>query len=144
MIYFDTSFLTPLFRSEATSSRVARFFQEQQAEELAVSHWTRLEFSNVIARDVRMKVIEPEAAIQLDSQFDIDVMRAFIVILPNRDDFDLCRRYLHRFETSLRVGDAFHLAIASNHNARTFYTLDKKLLRAGKLLGLPVAAGIRG
>jgi hypothetical protein len=29
MIYFDTSFLAPLFRSEATSSRIARFFQEQ-------------------------------------------------------------------------------------------------------------------
>ncbi len=42
----------------------------------------------------------------------------------------------------MRVGDAFHLAIASNHNASTFYTLDKKLLRAGKLLGLPVAAGL--
>ena len=142
MIYFDTSFLAPLFRSEATSSRIARFFQEQQGEEFAISHWTRLEFSNVIARDVRMKVIEPEAAIQLDSQFDTNVMRSFSVILPNRDDFDLCRRYLRRFETSLRVGDAFHLAIASNHNASTFYTLDKKLLRAGKLLGLPVAAGL--
>ena len=86
--------------------------------------------------------LEPEAAIQLDSQFDTNVMRSFSVILPNRDDFDLCRRYLRRFENSLRVGDAFHLAIASNHNASTFYTLDKKLLRAGKLLGLPVAAGL--
>ena len=140
MLYFDTSFLTPLFRTEAASSRIARFFQDQQGEELAISHWTRLEFANVLARDVRMKVLEPEAAIQLDSQFDTNVMRSFTVLLPSRDDFDLCRRYLHRFETSLRVGDAFHLAIAANHNARTFYTLDKKLLRAGKLLGLPVVA----
>jgi predicted nucleic acid-binding protein len=43
---------------------------------------------------------------------------------------------------SLRVGDALHLAIASNRNVGTFYTLDKKLLRAGKLLGLSIATGI--
>lgn len=91
-----------------------------------------------------MKVLEPDAAIELDAQFEINVARSFLLILPDRDDFDLCRRYLQRFKTALRVGDAFHLAIASNHDARTFYTLDKKLIRAGKLLGLPVAAGIRG
>ncbi len=144
MLYFDTSFLTPLFRNEATSSRIARFFQERRSEELAISHWTRIEFSDVIARDVRMKVIEPDAAIALDAQFETNVVRSFFLILPDQDDFDLCRRYLQRFETALRVGDAFHLAIAYNHNARTFYTLDKKLLKAGKLLGLPVDAGIRG
>lgn len=144
MIYFDTSFLTPLFRNEATSGRIARFFQARQGEELAISHWTRVEFSNVLARDVRMKAIEPAAAIELDNQFESNVARSFLVILPDQDDFDLCRRYLLRFETALRVGDAFHLAIASNHGATTFYTLDKELLRAGRLLGLPVAAGIRG
>ncbi len=37
-----------------------------------------------------------------------------------------------------------HLAVAANHGAQKIYTLDKKLLHAGKMLGLPVATGIAG
>ncbi len=100
------------FRKEATSTSIEHFLQQQTAGELAISHWTRIEFSSVLARDVRMGVIEPQAAIDLDAQFEMT--------------------------------DALHLAIANNRGARTFYTLDRKLLRAGRLLGLPVAAGFRG
>ncbi len=37
----------------------------------------------------------------------------------------------------LRAGDALHLAIARNHHARAIHSLDKKLLTAGRTLGLP-------
>ena len=144
MLYFDTSFLTPIFRKEATSNDIEEFLQRQNVGELAISHWTRVEFANVLARDVRMKVIESQTALDIDAQFEITIAHSFVVLLPDRNDFDLCKRYLQRFETALRAGDALHLAIAANHSARAFYTLDRKLLRAGKLLGLPVAAGIRG
>jgi uncharacterized protein len=143
VLYFDTSFLAPLFRKEATSNSVEQFLQRQNAGELAISHWTRVEFSNVLARDVRMRIIEPDAAIDLDTQFEMNIARSFVLILPDGNDFDLCRWYLQRFETALRLGDALHLAIATNHRVEKFYTLDKKLLKAGKLLGLPVATGIR-
>jgi uncharacterized protein len=143
VLYFDTSFLAPLFRKEATSANVERFFQRQETGELAISHWTRVEFSNLLARDVRMGVVEPQTAIELDELFEISITRSFVLILPDRNDFDLCRRYLQTFDTALRLGDALHLAIASNHGAERFYTLDRKLLKVGKLLGLPVATGIR-
>jgi predicted nucleic acid-binding protein len=42
----------------------------------------------------------------------------------------------------LRAGDALHLAIAANRHAAAIYSLDKRLLRAGEILGLPVSAGI--
>jgi len=67
MLYFDTSFITPIFRKEATSTSIEHFLQQQTAGELAISHWTRVEFSSVLARDVRMGVIEPQAAIDLDA-----------------------------------------------------------------------------
>jgi len=143
VLYFDTSFLAPLFRKEATSNSVEQFLQQQNVGELAISQWTRVEFSNILARDVRMGIIEAETAIDLDAQFEMNIARSFVLILPDGNDFDLCRRYLQRFETALRLGDALHLAIANNHAADKFYTLDRKLLRAGKLLGLPVATGIR-
>ncbi len=68
---------------------------------------------------------------------------SFTVLLPNADDFALAKRYLGRFETGLRAGDALHLAVASNHRAAVIYSLDKTLLKAGKLLDLPVSMGIR-
>jgi predicted nucleic acid-binding protein len=96
----------------------------------------------MLARDVRVGGLSEQAARDADSQFETVMALSFVVLLPDRNDFDLCKRYLQRFETGLRVGDALRLAIASNRNARTFYTLDKKLLRAGKFLGLSIATGI--
>jgi hypothetical protein len=42
-----------------------------------------------------------------------------------------------------RAGEALHLAVADNHRATVIYSLDKTLLKAGKILGLPVSTGIR-
>jgi predicted nucleic acid-binding protein len=143
MLYFDTSFLAPLIRGEATSNSIKQFFQQQALGNLAISHWTRVEFCSLLARDVRMDVIAPQTAREFDAQFDAVVAQSFSVILPDLNDFDLCKQYLQRFETGLRAGDALHLAIGHNHQMQAIYSLDKKLLRAGRLLGLPVEAGIR-
>ena len=72
-----------------------------------------------------------------------DVVRSsFSVLLPSSEDYDQAKRYLLNFNTGLRAGDALHLAIAGNHYATAIYTLDKEMQRAGKVLGLPVSAGI--
>jgi predicted nucleic acid-binding protein len=68
---------------------------------------------------------------------------SFSVLLPNADDCDLAKRYLGRFETGLRTGDALHLAVANNHRAAVIYRLDKTLRKAGKILDLPVSTGTR-
>jgi hypothetical protein len=53
----------------------------------------------------------------------------------------LSESYVENFETGLRAGDALHLAIAANRRAETFYSLDRTLLRAGRLLDLPISSG---
>jgi len=63
--------------------------------------------------------------------------------LPNADDFDLAKTYLANHASGLRAGDALHLAVAKNHDSKAIYSLDKTLLKAGKMLGLPVSTGIR-
>ena len=60
------------------------------------------------------------------------------MLFPGGDDFAVARRYLQRLETGLRAPDALHLAIAANRGAKTIYSLDKKLIAAGRILGLPV------
>jgi predicted nucleic acid-binding protein len=141
MHYFDTSFLTPLFREERTTSRVGRFIAELATGELAISRWTEVEFASLLARDVRMGAIDKEEARDADALFMDVVRRSFIVLLPSADDYELARNYLFNFATGLRGGDALQLAVAANHRAAAIYSLDKTMITAGKILGLPVSAG---
>jgi len=142
VLYFDTSFLAPLVLPESTSDKIAAFVRRLPVEELTVSHWTRVEFSSLIARDVRMSVLDAAAGARADARFEAMVDASFAVLLPNADDFGLAKRYLGKFNTGLRAGDALHLAIAGNRQAAAIYSLDKGLLMAGRLLGLPVSMGI--
>ncbi|HZZ63747.1 MAG TPA: type II toxin-antitoxin system VapC family toxin [Roseiarcus sp.] len=142
MRYFDTSFLTPLIRQEETSPRVARFVAGLPTGELAISRWTEVEVASLLARDVRMGVIKSAEAREADALFKDIVRRSFVVLSPGRDDYDLARRYLHNYETGLRAGDALHLAVAGNHRAEMIYSLDKPMIKAGQILGLPVSDGI--
>ena len=142
MLYFDTSFLAPLVLPESTSDRIAAFVRRLPVEDLTVSHWTRVEFSSLIARDVRMSVLDAAAGARADARFEAMVDASFAVLLPNADDFGLAKRYLGKFNTGLRAGDALHLAIAGNRQAEAIYSLDKGPLMAGRLLDLPVSMGI--
>lgn len=142
MRYFDTSFLAPLILEEATSSRVERFIAGLTGD-LAVSHWTRVEFSSLLAREVRVRGLEPQTAGEADAQFEALVRESFLVLLPGADDFALAKAYLGNYATGLRAGDALHLAIARNIGAEVVYSLDNTMMKAGKLLGVPVSTGIR-
>lgn len=143
MLYFDTSFVLPLFLEESTSTRVEQFFRRQPLDELVVSQWTRVEFSSALAREVRMGALDRRSALEIDAQFEAVVSKAFRILLPNAADFDLSKQYICRYETRLRAGDALHLAIACNNGAEAIFSLDHTLIAAGRLLDLPVKTGIR-
>ena len=142
MRYFDTSFLVPLILPEASSEPIAVFFDGLPADELATGHWTRVEFASLLAREVRMGGLDASTAREASSRFEAMIDESFVVLLPNRDDFDRAREWLGHFETGLRAGDALHLAIASNRGSEAIYSLDKRMIAAGKTLGLQTSAGI--
>ncbi len=144
MLYFDTSFLVPLILPEPTSVEIAAFFRALPTTELTVSHWTRIEFSSLVAREVRMGALASDAAARADDRFEAMLDGSFAILLPNADEFGLAKRYLTRFETGLRAGDALHLAVANPRSAKAIYSLDGRFVTAGKLLGLPVSRGIKG
>ena len=110
--------------------------------ELAVSHWTHVEFSSLLAREVRTGGLDGPAARDADAQFEAVVAESFVVWLPVADDYSLAKRYLGSPESGLRAGDALHLAVAANRRAEAIYSLDKTMRKAGSVLGLPVSAGI--
>jgi len=142
VLYFDTSFLMPLILPEATSDEIAAFFRHLPAQELVVSHWTRVEFSSLLAREVRIGGMDAQAAARAAARFEAMLDEPFSILLPSVEDFDLANQYLGRFEIGLRAGDTLHLAIASNRRAEAVYTLDQILLNAGKILDLPVSGGM--
>jgi len=143
MIYLDTSFVTPLFRAEASSVKVVDFVSRQAAGVLAVSKWTGVEFASMVSRSVRMKGLSAEAGQNLIEVFDATIAASFAVLAPNSYDYDLAQEYVAHFSTHLRAPDALHLAIAANHAASKILTLDEGMLSAGKQLKLPVSRGIK-
>ena len=86
--------------------------------------------------------IRGDEAREADALFENVVRESFVVLSPSADDYILARRYLHSYETGLRAGDALHLAIAGNHRADAIYSLDKTMIKAGRILDLPVSMGI--
>lgn len=143
MLYFDTSFLAPLILEEATSAKIEAFFAKLPVGELYVSHWTRVEFSSLIAREVRIGGLAEADALLAIGQFDELVVESFQLVAPGVTDFELAKEYIQHFSTKLRAGDALHLAIAHNNSAKTFYTLDEGLLHAAKVLKVHASRGIQ-
>ena len=143
MLYFDTSFLAPLILEESTSAKIEAFFARLPVGELYISHWTRIEFSSLIAREVRMGGLAESDALLVIAQFDELVADSFQVLAPGVADYELAKAYIQHFATKLRAGDALHLAIAHNNGAKTFYTLDEGLLNAARLLKVHASRGIK-
>jgi len=113
------------------------------AAQFTVGRWARVEFSSLLAREVRMSELDTGTAARADARFEAMVEESFSVVLPNADDFGLAKEYLSHFDTGLRAGDALHLAIARNHRAQVIYSLDRTFMKAGKILGLRVSMGIQ-
>lgn len=143
MIYLDTSFLTPLFRAEPVSQRVEKLLAVQPPGTLAISHWTRVEFASVMARDVRMKILDATAARRLIEEFDALADESLHVLIPAAADFDLALDFVAEFATRLRGPDALHLAIARNNGIDEILTLDDDLLFAAKKLKLKARRGVK-
>jgi predicted nucleic acid-binding protein len=91
-----------------------------------------------------MKHYVASAALKVDGDLEALIRQSFLVLTVASDDLDSAKLLLQKYETGLRASDALHLAIARNNNAQAIYSLDDKMIRAGKLLGLPVSRGIRG
>ncbi|MEZ5613686.1 MAG: type II toxin-antitoxin system VapC family toxin [Rhodocyclaceae bacterium] len=143
MIYLDTSFITPLFRAEALSGAVEACLARQPVGTLAISQWTRLEFSGVMARDVRMGALPSRDALLALEAFDAFVEGSLHVFPPAAADYRLADRFVREFATQLRAADALHLAIAHNQAIDEVFTLDQGMLRAARRLKIKAGRKIR-
>lgn len=143
MIYLDTSFVTPLFRAEALSGAVEACLARQAVGNLAIGEWTRLEFSGVMARDVRIGILSPRDALSVLEAFDAFAEGSLHVFSPAAADYRLADRFVRDFPARLRAADALHLAVAHNQGIDEIFTLDEGMLHAARRLKIKAARKIR-
>ena len=141
MIYGDTSFLAPLYIEEATSTQVEATLRSQPPRQLSISDWTQVEFASLVSRRVRMGELESEQVTRIFRTFEADCADTYTVLPVSSFDFQLATALLRRDQTTLRAGDALHLAIARNRQVPEFLTLDKALTSTAQAFGLAVSNG---
>lgn len=88
MIYLDRRFLAPLFRAEASSGEVEAYISTLTPGSLSISRWTRVEFASLMARDVRMGIIDADAASTVLGEFDFLAESALHMLTLSAADFD--------------------------------------------------------
>lgn len=136
MIYLDTSFIVPRYIEEASSETLELFLSSYKGD-IAISYWTYVEFSSMLARRLRMKEIDESDMSQIMAMFEHDMRLSFQLLVPHIDDYELASYFLQKPLTGLRAGDALHLAIA-HHAQVKLYTLDKLLIQAAQELNVSV------
>lgn len=132
----------PTLIAETTSPAVVDFLARLPPHDWAISHWVRVEFAALLARYVRLRKFATEQTVEWDSTFEAMATKCFMVLPPDAADFSLAKSYVSVYQTGLRGPDALHLAIAKNHGATVFYSLDKQLLAAARSFGMAVNRGI--
>ena len=138
MIYVDTSFLAPLYIEEAISTQVEAYLRSQPPRQVSISEWTQVEFASLVSRQVRMGELEFEQVTPIFRDFAADYSDTYTVLKVSSLDFQLATSLLRQDKTTLRAGDALHLAIAQNRQVQAFLTLDKALTTTAQAFGLAV------
>lgn len=141
MLYLDTSFIAPLFIAEDTSDDVERYLQDL-GEDLSTSDWTRVEFSSLLARRIRMKELDVAQAETIRKTFDAMLSSSFQMLTISSTDCVVAAQLLCDPSTGLRAGDALHFGIIHNHFRPSLLSLDRGMVKAAQLLGFSASTGI--
>lgn len=143
MVYLDTSIVAPLLLPEATSDEVERYLQNFPAGELSTSAWTKVEFSSLVSRKLRMGELDEREADEVRVELDRMLAESYQVLLPSAADYELAVEFLKNHKTGLRAGDGLHLAVAHNQGAHKVLSFDLGLIKAAKHLGIPADTGVK-
>lgn len=133
--YLDTSLLVAIYAAERDHERLAQWLFAHAANDLAVSLWTRTEFSSALSIKIRTGQIYFNTFQKAQSQFEKAIRESFKVISFENEDFLTAARWCENHQTGIRSGDALHLAIAGR-NLATLCTMDQKLAVAGRQLAV--------
>ena len=134
MAYLDTSLLGSYYCPEPLSDVVNRAITS--LEDIVISPMVELELYSLVAMKVRMRELTRSAAQKALGQFRMHLSEGIYRIAEiGPAEYDTARTWMARFDTSLRIVDALHLACAFVHG-QALWTSDKPLAQAAKVLGV--------
>lgn len=133
MVYVDTSVLVALCVNEPKSAAVARWYAAC-TDELASAAWCVTEFANALGIKQRTNQITAEQGATAWQAFE-RLCASDLELLPvDPPTFHRAAVLTLDASTSLRAGDALHLAAALDAKAKGMATLDDVLARNAKRL----------
>jgi predicted nucleic acid-binding protein len=143
MLYLDTSLVVALVAPEARSSEARRWLEEQSSEVVAISDWVVTEVSSAFSVKQRTGSLDDVARARADRAFERLSRDVFEVLPVPRAAFVAAAGMSGQPELTLRGGDALHLAIAAEHQAR-LCTRDIRQADAGRRLGFETSLPLDG
>lgn len=143
MRYLDTSLIVAAFTNERGTVAAQAVLRAAEDDPLAISDWVVTETSAGLSRKVRERQLGTRDRRDAWTAFNTMVASTFVVLTVTPANFRAAAELAGDPETTLRSGDALHLAIASAAGA-TVYTLDRGMSAAASRLRIPeVLASVR-
>lgn len=134
MRYVDTSVLLAYLTREANSD-CAEAFMRSPGPTLCVSAWVETELLSALGLTIRTGQLARELAAEVYRTYRQDVAPHLRQCAVEDADHRNAARLLEGWTTSLRAGDALHLAIAAGQGA-VVCTLDRGMADAARGLGV--------
>lgn len=138
-VYVDTSVLVPLFLNEPHSAAVAAWYA-RETRELVAATWCIPEFASALGIKRRTGAIDAEQAQAAWARFERMAASDLRLLPVEPAHFHRAAELVLDAASSLRAGDALHLACAEAAGAQSMATLDEVLGRNAQALNIkPVA-----
>jgi predicted nucleic acid-binding protein len=135
-VYLDANVIVPLFAVDPLNNRAQKALRRLD-DSLILSDFSVAEFSSVMARRVRMRILRAEEARTAFSNFDIWRARHARLIRIESIDISSATDLIRRLDLSLRTPDALHIALIRRIGCKLL-TFDKVLAGVAQALGLEV------
>jgi predicted nucleic acid-binding protein len=136
--YIDTSALAKWYLPESDSEPFAKWIQHQ--DNTYISSLTVTEFRCLLARRLRMELLNALQVQQIYAKFKQDIENAHLIHyqVDNRHIINASLMIESLPSVPLRTLDALHLTIASDIPAEVIATADKVMNQAAQLLNFKV------
>lgn len=138
MRYYDTSVILSLYLTQPITPRVVSEVTKDQPY-IVISDWTLVEIKSALAKSIRVKQLDLTHAEIIWERFYQDVSRGYYTLLSSSKSIMTKAHDCLDLNSTLRAGDALHIAMALEHGRLSMVTADVEQAKAAKSQGLKVS-----